>query len=96
VALCLDRLVHAGLLDLSGLVAVLSANPARVLGLPGGTLAAGSPGDVTVLDLGRRGKVDPEAFATKGRNTPFAGWTLKGAPAMTIVGGRVVWKAPHR
>ncbi len=96
VPLCIDRLVHAGLLDLRGLVARFSTNPARALGLPGGTLAIGAPGDVTVLDLARRGKVDPDAFATKGRNTPFGGWSLKGGPAMTIVGGRVAWKVGRR
>jgi dihydroorotase len=93
VPLCLDRLFHGGLLDLRGLVDRLSTNPARVLGLPGGTLAPGSLGDVTVLNLARPIKVSPELFASKGRNTPFGGWTLKGGPAMTIVGGRVAWKA---
>jgi dihydroorotase len=96
VPLCLDRLLGASLLDLSRLVAALSTNPARVLGLPGGSLAPGALGDVTVLDLNRRVKVDPEAFVTKGRNTPFGGWTLKGAPVLTIVGGRVVWSALRR
>jgi dihydroorotase len=91
VALCLDRLVGEGLVDLPGLVALLSANPARVLGLPGGTLAKGSPADVTVLDLGRNRQVDPSRFESKGRNTPFAGWILKGWPVATIVGGKVVW-----
>jgi dihydroorotase len=87
VALCLDRLVAPGLIDLGRLVSLLSVNPARVLGLPGGSLAPGAPGDVTVLDLERRRKVDPERFESKGRNTPFAGWTLKGWPVATIVGG---------
>jgi dihydroorotase len=85
--------VGAGLLDLPRLVALLSTQPARVLGLPGGTLAAGAIADVTVLDLARRVKVTPETFATKGRNTPFGGWMLKGGPVLTIVGGRVVWSA---
>jgi dihydroorotase len=47
---------------------------------------------VTLLDLSRRLKVDPARFLSKGRNTPFGGWTLKGAPVMTIVGGRVAWR----
>jgi len=96
VALCLDRLVGGGLLDLPQLVSLLSTRPARVLGLPGGSLGPGSPADVTVLDLGRRVKVDPSRFESKGRNTPFGGWSLKGGPALTIVGGRVVWAAPRR
>jgi dihydroorotase len=92
VALCLDRLVGGGVLDLSRLVALLSTNPARVLGLPGGSLAPGSPADLTVLDLERKRQVDPARFESKGRSTPFAGWILKGGPVMTIVGGTVVWK----
>jgi dihydroorotase len=93
VSLCLDRLVRPGLLTLPRLVALLSTGPARVLSLPGGTLAPGAPADLTLLDLDRRVKVDPARFESKGRNTPFGGWTLRGAPAATIVGGRVVWKA---
>jgi dihydroorotase len=92
VALCLDRLVGAGQLGLPQLVSLLSTGPARVLGLPGGTLAAGSPADVTVLDLARKRQVDPKHFESRSRNTPFAGWTLKGWPVMTVVAGRVVWK----
>ena len=92
VALCLDRLVGAGLLELPYLVALLSANPARVLGLPGGTLAPGSPADLTLLDLGKKRQVDATQFESRSRNTPFDGWILKGWPAMTIVGGRVAWK----
>ncbi len=92
VALCLDRLVGPGLVALPRLVALLSTNPARVLGLRGGTLAPGAPADVTVLDLARKRQVDPERFESRSRNTPFGGWILKGWPAMTIVGGRVVWK----
>ena len=93
VGLCLDRLVAAGVIDLRRLVQLLSAGPAAALGLPGGTLAPGAPGDVTVLDPGRKWRVDPTRFASKGRNTPFGGWTLTGAPALTIVEGRVVWRA---
>ena len=89
VALALDRLVAPGHLDLGRLVALMSTKPARVLGLPGGTLAPGSPADITVLDLARKRKVDPAEFLSKGRHTPFAGWTLTGWPVMTLVAGRV-------
>jgi dihydroorotase len=71
-------------------VARLTADPARLLNLPGGSLTAGAAADVTVLDLGARITIDPRAFRSKSRNTPFAGWTLTGAPVMTIVGGAVV------
>jgi dihydroorotase len=91
VALAVDRLVSAGVLDLPRLVALLSTNPARVLGLPGGSLAPGSPADLTLLDLERKRQVDPLRFATKGRNTPFAGWILTGWPVATIVAGKAVF-----
>ena len=92
VGLCLDRLVGPRLLTLPQLVGLLSTRPTRAFGLPGGTLARGSPADVTVLDLDRTRKVDPARFQSKGRHTPFAGWTLKGAVVMTIVGGQIVWQ----
>jgi dihydroorotase len=93
VALLLDRLVASGRLELARLVALLSTNPARAFGLPGGTLEPGAPADVTVLDPKRRRSVDPERFASKSRNTPFAGWNLTGWPVLTIVAGRVVYPA---
>jgi dihydroorotase len=96
VPLCLDRLVGAGLVDLRQLVALLSTNPARVLGLPGGTLAPGSPADLTLLDLTKRRTVDPARFASRSRNTPFGGLALRGWPAATIVAGMVVWKDERR
>jgi dihydroorotase len=91
VALALDRLVGGGVLGLLRLVALLSTNPARVLGLPGGTLAPGAPADLTLIDLERKRQVDPVRFASKGRSTPFAGWILTGWPVATLVGARVVF-----
>jgi dihydroorotase len=92
VALCLTHLVRPGLLDLGTFVARLTTGPARVLGLPGGSLTPGAPGDVTVLDLERAHAVDPARFRSRARNTPFAGWPCVGAPWMTVVGGRVVMR----
>ncbi len=93
VALCLDRLVRSGVIDLPRLVAAFSTNPARILGLPGGTLTPGAPADVTVLDLDRRFKVNPERFETKGRSTPFSDWQLTGRAVLTVVAGRKVFTA---
>ncbi len=90
VPVLLDRLVRPGLLPLSTLVSRLAADPARLLGLPGGSLRPGAPGDLTILDLERELTVDPTLFQSRSRNTPFKGWTLKGGPAVTIVGGKVV------
>ena len=77
-------------------MSLLSANPARILGLPGGTLAPGAPADVTVLDLGAAARWSRRRFESKGRCTPFAGWNLKGWPVMTIVAGQVAWKDSRR
>jgi dihydroorotase len=93
VPLCLDRLLRPGILTLPQLVSLLSARPARLLDLPGGGLAPGAPGDVTLLDLERRYVVDPDRFESKGRNTPFAGLTLTGRAVATVVAGRVVYQA---
>ena len=91
VSLLLDRLVKPGTLPLGTLVSRLSRDPARLLGLPGGSLTPGAPADLTLLDPAAEWTVDPTRFASKSRNTPFAGWTLTGRPWRTIVGGRIAW-----
>jgi dihydroorotase len=85
-------LVHEGVLSLTQAVALLSTNPARILRVPGGTLAVGSPADITLMDLNRQWQVDASTFASKGRNCPFNGWTLQGRAVMAVVGGKVVWQ----
>ncbi len=87
VSLLLDRLVRPGIVDLPTLVTRLSSGPARVLNLPGGSLAPGAAADLTILDLEQPWTVDPIRFRSRSRNTPFGGWTGTGAPWMTIVGG---------
>jgi dihydroorotase len=86
------KLVHSGELSLLQAIETLSTNPARILGLEGGTLAVGAPADITLIDLNREWTVDANTFASKSRNCPFHGWTLKGKAVMTIVGGKVVWE----
>jgi len=91
LGLSLTLLVRAGVLTLPELIARMSTIPARVFGLPGGTLAAGHPADVVVFDPGAAWTVDVTRFRSKSRNTPFAGWELAGRVARTIVGGRTVF-----
>jgi dihydroorotase len=90
VSVLLDRLVRTAALPLATLVSRLSADPARLLGLAGGSLSPGAPGDVTILDLERELIVTPGRFHSRSRNTPFGGWTLRGGPVLTVVGGAVV------
>jgi dihydroorotase len=91
VPLCFDRLVHAGVLTVSRLVELLSSNPARLLGVQGGTLAEGGLADITLLAPDVTTTIRAAASRSKSRNTPFDGWTLKGVVAATIVGGRIVY-----
>jgi dihydroorotase len=93
VSICLDRLVHGGVIGLNRMVELFTCGPARILRLDKGSLAVGADADVTVLDLERRITVDPQAFRSKSANMPFGDWSLRGAPAMTIVGGRIAHDA---
>jgi dihydroorotase len=80
-------------LDVETLVRLMSVNPARILGVPGGSLTVGAPADVTVIDPHAAWEVSPENFRSKSRNTPFGGWALTGQARATVVGGRVKWQA---
>lgn len=83
--------VATGKWDLSLLVNRMTAAPARVFRLNSGVLDIGAPADLTLIDLEQEREVDPSTFASKGRNTPFAGWKLKGWPVMTWVDGKAIW-----
>ncbi|MUG64682.1 MULTISPECIES: dihydroorotase [Paenibacillus] len=85
------RFVATGKWELSFLVKRMTSDPARVFGLDSGVLTPGAPADLTMIDLDLEKEVNPEQFATKGRNTPFTGWKLKGWPVMTWVDGQVRW-----
>jgi dihydroorotase len=83
------KLVDEGLLSLFQAINRLTAAPARVLGLPGGRLQEGGAADVVVIDPKRPWRVQPEAFLSRSRNTPFAGWELPGRAVLTLCSGRV-------
>jgi|TARA_Y100001949_G_scaffold175594_1_gene185784 dihydroorotase len=91
VSISLDRLVHSGILSLSRLVELLSTNPARILGVEGGTVVEGAPADLTLLSLDATTTFKAADGHTKAGNTPFDGWELHGAVAATVVGGRTVF-----
>ena len=81
LALVVTELVESGMIDFKTLVDRMSTRPARLFGLPGGSLAKGSIGDVTVFDPKFAWKVDPSTFLSKGRNTPYWGRSCAGARA---------------
>lgn len=85
------KFVATGQWTLQFLVEKMTKLPAEVFGLPWGTLEVGRTADLTLIDLEIEKEVNPAEFASKGRNTPFTGWKLKGWPALTMVEGKVVW-----
>jgi dihydroorotase len=109
VGLALDRLVHSGLITLNRMVALLSTNPARIVGLDGGldgglngglngdssrgTLKTGAVADITIFDPERRWTYDVNQSESRSRNTPFDRMSFRGGPVATIVGGKIVWRA---
>lgn len=92
VSLLLDRLVSRRVIPLMRLVEMFSTRPAQILGLSGkGRVSPGADADLTILNLHQEVTVDARNLVSKSRNNPFDGWRLKGAPQMTIRGGRVVY-----
>src|SRR5688572_21856481 len=91
LAVSVTNLVETGHIDFATLVDKMSCAPARIFGLPGGSLTRGLDADVTVFDPAAKWRVDSSAFLSKGRNSPYAGMSLTGRAVATIVGGKVVY-----
>ncbi|MBN1212377.1 MAG: dihydroorotase [candidate division Zixibacteria bacterium] len=87
-----SQLIDKGYLNWADAVRKMTINPARIFKLPGGTLASGRPADITVIDPNRKWKVKAENFKSKSKNSPFIGRMLSGQAAVTVLGGRVVYK----
>jgi dihydroorotase len=85
------RLVREGELEVRRMVELLSVNPARILGVEGGTLSVGTPADITVIDPEKRFVFTEESILSKSKNSPFLGWELQGKAVMTILAGRITW-----
>jgi dihydroorotase len=91
---CYTVLTLPGAIDLSRLSFLMSGNPARLLGFSDrGSITAGLRADLVIVDTDATGKVDPETFKSRGRNSPFAGRELRGRVLMTLRGGRTVYQA---
>ncbi len=87
------RLVQEGKLSPLRAIEAMSTSPARIVGLDGGGLGVGQPAHITIIDPEKTWEVKPEEMLSKGKNTPFAGWKLKGKAIITMVNGEVVWEA---
>jgi len=92
LGLVVTRLIVPGHLDWPAALAKMTINPARILGIPKGTLKIGADADVTIIDPDARWVVDPAQFQSKSTNTPFAGMELTGRAEMVIVGGRIKYR----
>jgi len=86
------RLVEDGVLSLTDLIAKLTTEPARILGLNRGHLAVGAHADICIFDPEQHWTVEPAQFVSHGKNSPFASWELKGRVSHTLLGGRQVFK----
>src|SRR2546429_3799669 len=95
IGLALDRLVHPGTISLERLIELCATNPARILHLADfGTLRTGARADLTILDPELTWTFDAAQSKSKSRNTPFDGYTFRGAAVATIVAGRLVHLRP--
>ena len=88
----LTYLYHSKHMQLSDIIRKMTLNPACILRINKGRLAIGGEADIVIFDPDEEWTVDPEEFASKGRNTPFAGMKLKGKVKYTIVDGRIVYQ----
>jgi dihydroorotase len=92
VPVCVGALVESGLLTWPKLIEKLTVQPARVLGIDRGTLKPGAVADVTVIDPSVEWTIDPTRFKSKSRNSPFAGWKVRGRADTVLVAGAVKYE----
>ena len=85
------ELVKTGIVPFETILNALCVNPRKIFGLPGGRIEAGQIADLTVLDLNRPGVIDSGSFRSLGRATPFDGWGVSAAVALTLCGGEIVY-----
>lgn len=86
------KFVETGIFTLKQLVDWMTVKPAEIFDLPYGKIEVGASADLTIIDLNKEQTINVEEFYTKGRNTPFHGWNVKGWPIMTIFEGNIVYK----
>ncbi len=92
IGLALERLCHAGLIDVSQFVRLFTLGPANIVLPERGTLCEGAPADVTIFGLDHEWVYDAKQSASKSHNTPFNGHRFRGGPIATVVGGEIVWR----
>ena len=86
------KLVAQGVLDLSRALALLTSGPARILGLPLGSLEPGAMADICIFDPHAHWVPGPDSLVSRGHNSPFLGWELSGRVTHTLLQGRLVFR----
>ena len=89
--LSMTELVHSGRMSKVDLVRHMSTQPARIIGIDRGSLAEGKIADITIVNPDEAYQIDASKFVSKGKNTPFDGYPVKGRVMMTIVAGKIVY-----
>ena len=92
VGLIKTFIIDKGYMSWADVIRKMTVNPAKILGLPGGTLADGSDADITIIDPDKKWTVKADKFQSKSSNSPFIGMKLNGQVYKTILGGRVVFE----
>ena len=92
LAITLTALYHTKKMDMPSIIRRMSTNPADILHLPKGRMSLGADADLVIFDPDEEWTIDPEQFAPKARNTPFAGRKVKGKVKYTIVKGQIVYR----
>ena len=93
LSLTMTYLVHTGKLTPYAMVERMSYRPAQIIGIDRGSLAEGKTADIAIIDPDAEYVIDPSEFASKGHNTPFSGFKVRGKVIKTIVGGKIVYEA---
>jgi dihydroorotase len=87
LSVVITKLVRPGILDWQAVAEKMSLNPAKILGIPKGTLAIGADADITIVDPDAQWTVFADDFHSKSKNSPYIGWKLFGRASAVFVGG---------
>jgi dihydroorotase len=93
LGLFVKALIEPGILDWPGMIRLMTAKPAKIIGIDKGTLSIGKQADVTIIDPNAEYTIDVNKFRSKSKNCPYNGWTVKGKIEQTIVQGEIRFEA---
>ncbi|HKK20436.1 MAG TPA: amidohydrolase family protein, partial [candidate division Zixibacteria bacterium] len=92
IGLVKTYLIDKSLLSWADAVRKMTANPARIMNLSGGSLEEGTAADITIIDPEKKWTVKADKFRSRSKNSPYIGWKLSGQVLTTILNGRIVFQ----